>query len=160
MKYLLKNIMIILLALTIFSCSQEEDSLNSLENQSFQYETFFKKVSSMNLKTSQENVIYIDYKWDATKKTIEYLNSEEKEPDFFILESEKSIAARMAADDYQVDCDRGGTGSDNWSEDCDGKWSCGKLIAKCLDEGGCATICQQRMAYAPQTKTFYLSVIE
>jgi hypothetical protein len=36
--------------------------------------------------------------------------------------------------------------------------SCGKLIAKCLDEGGCAKICQQTMAYAPQTKTFYLSV--
>jgi len=158
MKYLLKSTLIFLFTLISFSCSKEEDNLNSLENQSLQYESFFEKVSNMNLKTSQENVIYIDYKWDASKKTIEYLNSKEMEPDFFILESEKNLASRNVLTQYQVDCDRGGDGSDNWSEECDGKWSCGKLIAKCLDEGGCSTICQQRMAYAPQTKTFYLSV--
>ena len=144
--------------LLIFSCSQGENDLSSLENQSLELNKFFEKVSSMNLKTSQENVIYIDYKWNPNKKTIEYLKSEEKEPDFFILESSKNLAQRdafIAADDYQVNCDNG---ESSWSGDCDGKWSCGKLIAKCLDEGGCATICQQTMAYAPQTKTFYLSV--
>ncbi|MDA9349586.1 hypothetical protein OAB04_01165 [Polaribacter sp.] len=144
--------------LLIFSCSQGENDLSSLENQSLELNKFFEKVSSMNLKTSQENVIYIDYKWNPNKKTIEYLKSEEKEPDFFILESPKNLAQRdafIAADDYQVNCDNG---ESSWSGDCDGKWSCGKLIAKCLDEGGCATICQQTMAYAPQTKTFYLSV--
>jgi len=144
--------------LLIFSCSQGENDLSSLENQSLELNKFFEKVSSMNLKTSQENVIYIDYKWNPNKKTIEYLKSEEKEPDFFILESPKNLAQRdafIAADDYQVNCDNG---ESSWSGDCDGKWSCGKLIAKCLDEGGCATIYQQTMAYAPQTKTFYLSV--
>ena len=144
--------------LLIFSCSQGENDLSSLENQSLELNKFFEKVSSMNLKTSQENVIYIDYKWNPNKRTIEYLKSEEKEPDFFILESPKNLAQRdafIAADDYQVNCDNG---ESSWSGDCDGKWSCGKLIAKCLDEGGCATICQQTMAYAPQTKTFYLSV--
>ena len=144
--------------LLIFSCSQGENDLSSLENQSLELNKFFEKVSSMNLKTSQENVIYIDYKWNPNTKTIAYLKSEEKEPDFFILESPKNLAERdafIAADDYQVDCDNG---ESSWSGDCDGKWSCGKLIAKCLDEGGCATICQQTMAYAPQTKTSYLSV--
>ena len=144
--------------LLIFSCSQGENDLSSLENQSLELNKFFEKVSSMNLKTSQENVIYIDYKWNPNKRTIEYLKSEEKEPDFFILESPKNLAQRdafIAADDYQVNCDNG---ESSWSGDCDGKWSCGKLIAKCLDEGGCAKICQQTMAYAPQTKTFYLSV--
>ncbi len=155
MKSLLKISTFFLL---IFSCSQGENDLSSLENQSLELNKFFEKVSSMNLKTSQENVIYIDYKWNPNKKTIEYLKSEEKEPDFFILESPKNLAQRdafIAADDYQVNCDNG---ESSWSGDCDGKWSCGKLIAKCLDEGGCATICQQTMAYAPQTKTFYLSV--
>lgn len=156
MNKILKITFVLFLSLTFFACS-EDDNLNSLENQSLQYETFFKKVSSMNLKISQENVIYIDYKWDANKKTIEYLNSEEKEPDFFILESEKSLNTRRMAADYQVSCDNG---ADSWDKSCDGKWSCGRLIADCLDQGGCATICQQRMVYVPQTKTFYLSVAE
>lgn len=158
MKNLLKISTFLFLTLLTFSCSQEEDNLSSLENQKLDFETFFEKVSSMNLETSQENVIYINYKWDATKKTIEYLNSEEKEPNFFILESSKDIAQKndvIAAADYQVDCDNG---DNSWSKECDGKFSCGRLIADCLDECGCATICQQRMAYAPQTKTFYLSV--
>ena len=158
MKSLLKILTFLLFALITFSCIQRENDLSSIENQSLELEKFFEKVSSMNLKTSQENVIYIDYKWNPNTKTIAYLKSEEKEPDFFILESPKNLAERdafIAADDYQVDCDNG---ESSWSGDCDGKWSCGKLIAKCLDEGGCATIYQQTMAYAPQTKTFYLSV--
>ena len=65
-------------------------------------------------------MIYINYKWDATKETIEYLNSKEKEPDFFILEleSKNNIASRIEEGGYQVDCDRGGDGSNNWSKTC------------------------------------------
>lgn len=154
MKYLLKNILIFLFTLFVFSCIQEEDNLSSLENQSLEFETFFERVSNMNLKTSNENIIYIDYELNSKDKTIKYLKSIEKEPDFFILESEKSVTRKMAKVDYQVSCDNGGS---SWDEGCDGKWSCGKLIAKCLDQGGCATICQGRMAYIPQIKTFYLN---
>ncbi|KAB1155310.1 hypothetical protein F7018_12615 [Tenacibaculum aiptasiae] len=161
MKNLLKTTITLLLTILALSCNLEEN-LDSLENQSLHYEDFFKKVSNMKLKTSEENVIYINYKWDATKETIEYLNSKEKEPDFFILEleSEDNIASRIEEGGYQVDCDRGGDGSNNWSKTCNGKWSCAKLIAKCLNEGGCATICQQQMIYIPQTNTFYLNVVE
>ena len=141
--------------LSFISCNDNESTLSSLENQTLSVETFFEKVSAMNLKTSKENIIYIDYEWDTKNKTIKYLGFEEKEPDFFILESDESVANRATA--YEVSCDRGGDGTKNWHEDCDGKWSCGKLIAKCLDEGGCATICQQKMAYIPQTKTFYIN---
>lgn len=154
MKNLLKITTFISIALLTSYCSQK-DELSSLENQTLNFEAFFEKVSSMNLEISEENVIYIDYKWDPTKKRIEYLNSEEKEPDFFILESPKVIAQRSIAADYQVDCDNG---DDSWSKECNGKLSCGKLIAKCLDQGGCATICEQSMAYSPQTNTFYLGI--
>ena len=155
MKNILKILTVFLFTLLAFSCSQDEGKLSSLENQSLEFEAFFEKVSNMNLKTSQENVIYINYKWNPSKKTIEYLSSEEREPDFFILESERSVTKRIAAADYQVDCDNGDS---SWSKECDGKWACGKLIAKCLDEGGCATICKQEMAFAPKTNTFYLNV--
>lgn len=150
MKNIIKFMFIAILSLTFFACSEEEN-LRTLENQSLDIGTFFEKVSNMNIGTNKENIIYINYEWNSKDKTIKYLNSEEKEPDFFILESKKSLAQRAA--DYQVSCDNGDS---SWDSDCSGKWSCGKLIAKCLDEGGCATICQQQMAYSPQTRTFYL----
>lgn len=107
----------------------------------------------MNLKTSQENVIYIDYKWNSQNNTIEFLKSEEKEPVFFILENENS----MVEDDYEVSCNLPGEDGD-WTKGCNGKWSCGTLIQDCLEDGGCATNCQNRMIYIPQTKTFYLGI--
>ena len=158
MKYLLKNTLILLLVSLTFCCSQEED-FSSLENQKLDAETFFKKVASMHLEISQELVIYIDYQWDwdPVEKTIEYVHSEEKEPDFFILESPKETAQNngFVSNEYQVHCDHGGH---SWSEEWGGKWSCGKSIARCLDEGGCTTICQQRMVYVPQATVFYVSV--
>ena len=92
MKSLLKILTFLLFALITFSCIQRENDLSSIENQSLELEKFFEKVSSMNLKTSQENVIYIDYKWNPNTKTIAYLKSEEKEPDFFILGKPKEFS--------------------------------------------------------------------
>ncbi len=50
---------------------------------------------------------------------------------------------QQARGNFQVDCDLGGPPND-WSEPCDSKWSCGGLIAECLAQGGCATICAKR----------------
>ncbi|NQX85340.1 MAG: hypothetical protein HRT67_05475 [Flavobacteriaceae bacterium] len=44
---------------------------------------------------------------------------------------------------YQIDCDMGGDGSNDWSDSCGGAYSCGKLAKKCLDAGG-ATACAQK----------------
>lgn len=56
-------------------------------------------------------------------------------------------------DPYQVVCD---LRKDSWDEFYNGRISCGRLIEKCLGEGGCATMCNNSMAYDLETKTFYL----
>ena len=151
MKTIFKITAFLLLSLTLLSCDKN-DAFNDIEDQNLNYSTFFEKVSSMDLKTSKENVIYIDYEWDNINKTIKYLGSEEKEPDFFILESSKSLDNKKA-EKYSVSCENG---DDSWTESCTGQWTCGRLIATCLDEGGCATICKRQMIYLPDINKFYI----
>ncbi len=161
-----KMYFIFLFALVAFSCNQDEGDLSMLKNQAIGYEDFFEKVVNMNLKTGKENVIYIDYEWNASDKTITYIGSEEKEPSMDIalalalLETEKKRNNKVETkghnedEAYQVSCDNG---DGSWDSSCGGVRSCGKLIARCLEEGGCATICRQRMIYDPEDKVFFLT---
>lgn len=69
-----------------------------------------------------------------------------KEEDYFapiadVFEN-STLSQTQYMDDYTVSCS-GGSGGD-WESSCGGKFSCGKLIAKCLDEGGCASICNAK----------------
>ncbi|NQY04836.1 MAG: hypothetical protein HRT68_01205 [Flavobacteriaceae bacterium] len=137
------------LFLFLLSCSTQEDNLAFLGDHKLEVETFFEEISSINLELDNENIIYITYQWDAKNKTIEYISSEEKEPDFFVLDK------KAPNDDYTVECQNG---DNSWNETCDGKFSCGRLIARCLDEGGCALTCQHEMAFAPQINTFYFGL--
>ena len=155
MKNVIKIALLLFVTIAVFSCDKEDD-LEDLKDKTLGYNVFFEKVSAMDIKTNvEDNAIYIDYEWNTVDKTIKYLDSKEKELDFFILEfeSEEDISQRIAAGEYKVSCDN----SDNsWTKNCSGIRSCGKLIAKCLDEGGCATAYQLEMVYLPQTKNFYL----
>lgn len=42
---------------------------------------------------------------------------------------------------YTIECE-GGEG--DWPQTCTGVVSCAKLVKKCLDSGGCATVCQNK----------------
>lgn len=139
--------------LSIISCNQNE-SIEDLTNEKMSPEAFFEKVSAMNIKAKGENVIYIDIEYDNINNTIEYLSSKEAEPDFFVLDSDEDIQKRITEAAYEVTC-KGGS-KEFKSEPCDGKFSCGRLIYKCLKSGGCATICQNRIIYSPKTKVFYI----
>lgn len=153
MKTLLKVTSALILTLSLFSCSTDNDSLDSLQGKSQTFEELFTKVSSMDIDVKDENVIYIDYTWTKSTDLVEVTHSIEKEPDFFIIGDNSS---KLAGDAYTVTCDNGGDGSDNWTKTCDGKFSCGGLIYDCLNGGGCGSICNNRMAYSPKTRTFYL----
>lgn len=74
-------------------------------------------------------------------KTNEITIENIKQVNFFPIPIASEKTPEFTEAEYQVDCDNGDS---SWSKSCGGKWSCGKLIAKCLDEGGCATICQQQ----------------
>ena len=157
----MKNIFKLTLILSVFifySCEKEE-TLESLENQSMTFDEFFEKVSSMDIQTSKENSIYIKYKWVKNDNSISIISSEEKELSWGValeiasLENDSNFQKRSAGDTYQVSCSNGGN---SWDKECSGKWSCGGLIADCLDEGGCASICTLYMEYYEPELTFFL----
>ncbi|MCF6213931.1 MAG: hypothetical protein L3J45_07900 [Flavobacteriaceae bacterium] len=152
----MKNICIFCLISIIglfFSCSDNNEQLDRLKNNSLMFEDFFDQVSSMKLKTNEENVIYIDYVWNKKDNTITLKDYKESEPDFFIIENSSKLKELQSKKRYQVSCNNGGA---SWDKECAGKISCGRLIGECLDQGGCAEICTLKMAYAPQNNTFYL----
>ncbi len=43
---------------------------------------------------------------------------------------------------YSISCDLGGPPND-WTENCGSKWACGQLVLDCLEQGGCATVCER-----------------
>lgn len=44
---------------------------------------------------------------------------------------------------YIVSCDNEGDDND-WEEECSGVYSCGALVKRCFEEGGCAQICENK----------------
>ncbi|GAA5222074.1 hypothetical protein GCM10025777_27050 [Membranihabitans marinus] len=134
----------------IFSCNKEVD-LSDLEHKPINYQEFFEQVANMDIKSNSSDIIYLNYEWNSKTNTIKLLSSEEREPDFFILESEKDIIDLRMANKYKVYCDNGDS---SWGDECNDRWECGILIKKCLDEGGCAGICNKKMAFAPRDSSF------
>ena len=159
MKHLFKLPLILLVF--IFSSCEKGETLESLENQSLTFDEFFEKVSSMDLQTSKENSIYIKYKWNKNNNTISIISYEEKEMswgaalEIASLEKDSNLFARSSSrEEYTVTCSNG----DNSSyQKFSGKFSCGNVIAKCLEEGGCAEICSMEMEYYVPEKTFFLN---
>lgn len=155
MKALSLILSMIYLSLCVVSCNSKE-RFNELKNRQFSIDDFFQKVASVELITSDEDIIYIDYEFDSDNKTINLLSSREKEPDFFMLHSEEEINKRVFDNSYEVFCNSEGDSTDNWVKTCDGKSSCSDVIYNCLKQIGCAKICKLKMAYAPQSRSFYL----
>ena len=62
----------------------------------------------------------------------------------------------MAKDEYKVTYEMGGTGSQNWTKGCCSAWKCGELARKCLDAGGCATVCAVQMVCLPDVNEFII----
>ncbi|WP_437823062.1 hypothetical protein [Tenacibaculum mesophilum] len=137
----------------LVACNKNQP-LKLLADSKLSPDEFFSKVSALDIQTSNdENVIYIDVEYDKKNNTIKYLSSVEAEADFFVLDSEEEIQKRIDKGTYEVTC-KGATGE--FTESCEGKVSCGKLIYECLQAGGCATICQNKIVYVPQNRTFYI----
>ena len=65
----------------------------------------------------------------------------------FPLSFEDNASNSNSGGGYVVSCTGGSKG--DWEKKCSGKFSCGKAIAKSLDQGGCARICE-----APKEKEY------
>ena len=156
-KQITKIAFVIVLSLTFFACSKE-NNLKNLENQIMTFDKFFEKVSTMDIKTNDENTIHISYEWNKKDNLIKVISSEEKEPSWGVafesafLENDKEFQKQLSKDKYQVSCSNGDS---SWNKGCNGIKSCAKLIHNCLDSGGCAEICEMQMEYAPEIRTFF-----
>lgn len=50
-----------------------------------------------------------------------------------------SLFSKSSEEKYTVSCSGGS--KEDWTSSCSGKFSCGTKIAKCLEQGGCSSIC-------------------
>ena len=165
---------ILLLSGSFWGCSEDESHINSRQklssrNLSSQVKSkgsemtfydLFEKIAQNDLKVKRGNVLYIYYTINKYG-TINILNVKESEPTWPIafamiglFAEEKSQTEKnyiiSGKDKYQVSCSTG------WDKTCGGAYSCGTLVKKCLDSGGCAEVCELQMVYDPENKTFYL----
>ncbi|CAL2076621.1 hypothetical protein [Tenacibaculum sp. 190524A02b] len=147
-------------SLFLSSCQSDDTSpINEIKGEQLAISDFFEKIAAMNLKVPEGNVVYISYSYDKANGLIEFLESEEREFPFpiYLAESKDAIKGKtFAKDEYKVSCEMGGTGSQNWTKTCSSAWKCGKLAKKCLDAGGCATVCAAQMVYLPDVREFLI----
>ena len=163
MKSTLKITLMLCSLIFIFSCSNEDkESTKELS----QFETDALKIDEL-LNAYRPNLEYksstmsddkvITFEVVKNLKTNIITIENEKVVSFFPIDTKSSYYNRSSGA-YQVDCTGGSSG--DWSESCDGKWSCGRLIAQCLDEGGCAAICEQEISdrLSSSSERLYASV--
>lgn len=131
------------------SCNHEFSDSGDLSNKTLGIDELFEKIS--NTQVRHGRVLYVEFTWNKIDNTAVIDFIEEREPDFFVLETPKTSARGTG---YKVECSNG---SKSWTKTCDSNISCGKLIKECLDQGGCATICQKTMVYlGDDYNTFYV----
>ncbi|MCS6973173.1 MAG: hypothetical protein N2044_02090 [Cyclobacteriaceae bacterium] len=148
----LKSLMSCFILLIGVACMEDTANLKSLQKQTMNLEDLFEKVSRT--KVQSGNVLYVEFTWNKIDNTAIIDFSEEREPDFFVLETIKSAGANLRGPSYTVECSNG---SKSWTKTCDSNLSCGKLIKECLDQGGCATICKKTLVYlGDEYDTFYV----
>lgn len=158
-KFIKSGLFIVLSIMLFSTVGCQKDNIGNLENQTLTFEEFFDKVSSMNIQTSEKNVIVINYTLDKKNNLITITDSQEQEASWGValevasLRDNSNFQERSLSDKYQVSCS---TGDKSWNKKCDGKWSCGRAIYKCLNEGGCAEICALKMEYYAPEKIFFL----
>lgn len=155
MKKIIENkfLIAIFMILLILSCNKEEAALvDNLNNQTLRMEDMFQSITSKHVQPGR--VLYIEFTWNKAENTAVIDFIEEREPDFFVLEIPKPSGSRVTGPSYTVECSNG---SKSWTKSCDSKLSCGTLIKECLDQGGCASICQKKMVYlGDEYNTFYV----
>lgn len=100
-----------------------------------------------NITSKRGDISLISYEIVKNKETNEITILNFQQESYFPTEG-KEAYSRIAGDSYTVECTTNGKTT---TTKCDGKLSCGKAIANCLDNGGCATICKNDVAAKPKT---------
>lgn len=144
----MKNLISVLFLFLVSSCVYQKMTSTNLEGETYSLSDFFEHITE-EIEIAEENVLYINYSKKAGSDAITVVKIEEKKPVFFVLATERDHLRAT----YTVECVNG---DDSWNADCTNQFNCGKLIADCLDQGACTTICSGEMVYVPPTKTFHV----
>ena len=149
MKFnLVKFTAIALSSLLFFNSCDKELSPTTLVGQQFSFDQLFEHVTNEIQVDDKEHALYIDFEYERGTNNIVVTQVEQKEPDFFVIYPHIE-SSRIG--NYTVTCN---DGDETWEEGCSGNMSCGKLVYKCLGQGGCATICEGRIIYIPPARLF------
>ena len=153
------------IGLLLGSCSKDAPSLNQLNHKVYEgFTPLLDKIHTLKSDMDPEHVVYIEVSWKKETNEARINSIEQKEPDFIPIPLKvKNKGAEDSGgpgekDAYQVDCCCNDQGHDIWNKTCDGKWSCGTLVADCLEEGGCATMCNATIIYMPQNSAYLVNL--
>ncbi|MFK7978698.1 MAG: hypothetical protein AB8G86_01835 [Saprospiraceae bacterium] len=104
------------------------------------------------------NGIFVEFDYNPNTEEVIIKKKEEKELgiEYLFIYEQNEVASSRAK--YKISCDNeGNDGKDSWEEDCSGVRACGKLVKKCLDGGGCSTICTTgRIVTVPEIRTHFV----
>lgn len=142
-------LIVICIAMSIWSCSKDE--IKTTTQEALTPTDFFSKITS--LTTEDDVAVYVDYHWNETGElmVIDNIKQEQLSIVVDITSDEKALGSSTGR--YTIECENGNS---SWTRTCSGSNSCTLLISRCLQQGGCATICAAQIVYIPQTKSFYL----
>lgn len=152
MKGLTNLLFLLGLGLAVYSCSN--DSADIVEDREFHnfgdllITLTTDAEESVDVLSDEMMVYHIE--WNKIKGVISVIGSEKSLIDFFPIAAGKNI---NGGDSYNVDCCFDNNGDIIFSKTCSGKFSCGNLIAECLEDGGCAEICNATITIIPSTST-------
>lgn len=146
---------LLLVVFLLLGC-EKEVGLEKVNNR--EYSSINDLLESLESKTTPaEYGIFTEIVYDKSTGSVEIIKTAEKELGieylFFYMEADedrKNLPVESRAN-YTVSCSGGSEGE--WEEDCNGKISCGRLVARCLDEGGCATVCNALIITIPELQT-------
>jgi|688.fasta_scaffold635054_2 hypothetical protein len=176
-----KFLLVIPLVLTIVflntKCKKSKDIDNisdptkvlndSVLNKQLNYDDLLKKIntSSKGVTNEKSIVFFIDYKKNDDEYIVRDFSIVPKTDDLidrvtdFNKRKEKAETSSIDYSwDYKITCDA----KKKWTKVCTvtllnmGK-ACQELFDKCLAQGGCVTICQQKLVYIPSEKLFVVA---
>ena len=143
-----KVLAVLSIMLASSSCVDETEMAPKLEGQHYTFDELFEYVANEITVDNDEHALYIDYNYEKGCDKIVVTKIEQKEPEMFILTSSND---KLMKRNYTVECENG---DNSWTQDCDGKFSCGSLIVDYIDKGGCATMCGGQIIYSPPIRHF------
>ncbi len=158
MSILKKTVPLLIIFSVFLLLTSCEKSVTELNENRITKITLDELISQLEKETAKDgNGIFVEFDYNPNTEEVIIQRKEEKELGIeylFLYQQSESASSRAT---YKVSCDNeGNDGKDNWEEECSGVRACGKLVKKCLDGGGCSTICNAKIVTVPKKKTHFV----